>query len=75
MKVEDKPLTMLLAEKTEHVWQAQHDFRTGFLADSEGDLPAERGHPETARFPGEPLLAAADHALERSVSIIVRRHA
>ena len=54
MKVEDRPLTMLLAEKTKHAWQAQHDFRTGFLTDSEGDRPAWLGHQETVRFPGDP---------------------
>jgi hypothetical protein len=37
MKVEDKPLAMPPTGKTEEVWQAENDFRTGFLADSEDD--------------------------------------
>src|SRR3954449_4196350 len=31
MKVEDKPLIMPPAEKTQEVWQPENDFRTGFL--------------------------------------------
>jgi hypothetical protein len=34
MKGEDKPLTMPPTGKTEEVWQAENDFRTGFLVDS-----------------------------------------
>jgi hypothetical protein len=37
--------------KTEEVWQAENDFRTGFLVDSGGDRPAGRDRQETARFP------------------------
>jgi hypothetical protein len=51
MKVEDKPPTMPPTGKTEEVWQAENDFRTGFLVDSGGDRPAGRDRQETARFP------------------------
>jgi hypothetical protein len=51
MKGEDKPLTMPPTGKTEEVWQAEIDFRTGFLVDSGGDRPAGRDRQETARFP------------------------
>ena len=51
MKVEDKPLTMPPAEKTEEVWQPENDFRTGILPVFQPPRPDERGRHETARFP------------------------
>jgi hypothetical protein len=51
MKVEDKPLTMPPAEKTEEVWQPENDFRTGILPVFQPPRPDERGRHKTARFP------------------------
>jgi hypothetical protein len=51
MKVEDKPLTMPPAEKTEEVWQPENDFGTGILPVFQPPRPDERGRHETARFP------------------------
>jgi hypothetical protein len=51
MKIEDKPLTMPPAEKTEEVWQPENDFRTGILTVFQPPRPAERGRQEIARFP------------------------
>ena len=51
MKVEDKPLTVPPAEKTQEVWQPENDFRTGFLTVFQPRRPVERNRQETARFP------------------------
>ena len=75
MKVEDKPLTMPPAEKTEHIWQAENDFRTGFLAVFQPPRLAERGRQETARFPGEPSCRPITPQRASFVSVIVRRTA
>jgi hypothetical protein len=74
MKVEDKPLTMPPTGKTEEVWQAESDFRTGFLVDSGGDRPAGRDRQETARFPRASSSNPADPPAP-SVSHILRRNA
>jgi hypothetical protein len=76
MRGEDKPLTMPPTGKTEEVWQAEIDFRTGFLVDSGGDRPAGRDRQETARFtrasssnPPTPGAFRLTHfASERSIS-------
>jgi hypothetical protein len=54
MKVEDEPLTMPKAGKTEEVWQRENDFRTGFLSGFRPPRPADHDRQETARFPHEP---------------------
>ncbi len=78
MKVEDQPLTMLPAGKTEEVWQPENDFRTGYLADFQPPRSAGRSRQETARFPSEPSRRATSHsscvepADLASVSTIVR---
>jgi len=56
MKVEDKPLTMPPAEKTEEVWQPENDFRTSILRVFQPPRPAARGRQEIARFPATPAL-------------------
>jgi hypothetical protein len=58
MKIEDKPLTMPPAEKTEEVWQPENDFRTGILTIFQPPRPAERGRQEIARFPRGSASAA-----------------
>ena len=57
MKVEDEPLTMPKAGKTEEVWQRENDFRTGFLSDFRPPRPVDHDRQETARFPHEPAPA------------------
>jgi len=74
MKVEDKPLTMPPAEKTEEVWQPENDFGTGILPGFQPPRPAERGRHETARFQrGSPV--ASPPLTTPSVSRILRRAA
>jgi hypothetical protein len=74
MKVEDEPLTMPPAEKTEEVWQPENDFRTGILTVFQPPRPAERGRQEIARFPSgsasSPVafLRLTHFASERSIS-------
>jgi hypothetical protein len=60
MKVEDKPLTMPPAEKTEEVWQPENDFRTGILTVSSLPRPAERGRQEIARSRSGGCLSLSD---------------
>jgi hypothetical protein len=75
MKVEDKPLTMPPAEKTEEVWQPENDIRTGILTVFQPPRPDERGRHETARFSGalstptpRDAIRLTHFASERSIS-------
>jgi hypothetical protein len=55
MKVEDKPLTMPPAEKTEEVWHPENDFRTGILPVSASK--ARRARPPRNR----PFFGRSQH--------------
>ena len=70
MKVEDKPMTMPSAEKTEEVWQPENEFRREFAV-FQPPRPDERGRHETARFRA---LSAPRRPATPSVSRILRRN-
>jgi hypothetical protein len=74
MKVEDKPMTMPSAEKTEEVWHPENDFRTGILTVFQPPRSDERGPPGN-----RPFSARISQQLRRpatpSVSRILRRAA
>jgi hypothetical protein len=71
-KIEDVPLTMLLAERTEQASQGEYDFRTGVLALSGVDWLAGTATKKSPVFRAVPQHLAGDAAA--SVSRFLRRN-
>jgi hypothetical protein len=76
MKVEDKPLTMPPAEKTQEVWQPENDFRTGFLTVFSLQSPSSAAvrKPPVFRAPPRPTapIPSVSHILRRNARSRVR---